>query len=71
MINPHNPSGFDEVIRYDGFWGAHYNKVTEQRLMPRIHDKMAPGGWPTSSLYEVAMNSLQSHRLAVGSMVNK
>lgn len=29
----------------------------------------APGGCPTSSLYDVAMNSLQSHRLVVGSMV--
>jgi hypothetical protein len=31
----------------------------------------APGGWPTSSLYDVAINSLQSHKLVVGSIVIK
>ncbi len=30
-----------------------------------------PGGWPTSNLYEVAINSPQSQKLAVGSIVNK
>ena len=30
-----------------------------------------PGGWPTSSLNEEVINSLQSHRLVVGSIVVK
>jgi hypothetical protein len=30
-----------------------------------------PGGWPTSSLNAEEINSLQSHRLAVGSIVIK
>ena len=30
-----------------------------------------PGGWPTSSLYAEAINSPQSQRLAVGSMVRR
>ena len=34
-----------------------------------IMKKGAPGGWPTCSLYAVAMNSPQSQKLAVGSMV--
>jgi hypothetical protein len=29
----------------------------------------APGGCPTSSLYDVAVNSIQSHQLAVDSQV--
>ncbi len=36
-----------------------------------IMNSGAPGGCPTSSLYEVAMNSLQSQKLAVGSMVSR
>ena len=31
----------------------------------------APGGWPTSNLYPLAINSPQSQKLAVGSMVAK
>ena len=31
----------------------------------------APGGCPTSSLYDVAINSLQSQKLAVGSIVRR
>ena len=30
-----------------------------------------PGGWPTSSLYDDAMNSPQSQKDAVGSMVER
>lgn len=30
-----------------------------------------PGGWPTSSLNADAINSLQSHKLVVGSIVDK
>ena len=30
-----------------------------------------PGGWPTSSLYEEAMNSPQSQNEALGSMVER
>jgi hypothetical protein len=38
---------------------------------PTIIKNGAPGGWPTSSLYDVVINSPQSQKLAVGSMVNK
>ena len=31
----------------------------------------APGGWPTCSLYALAINSPQSHRLVVGSIVDR
>jgi hypothetical protein len=31
----------------------------------------APGGWPTSNLYDVAINSEQSQRLATGSIVSR
>ncbi len=37
--------------------------------LPSIMKKGAPGGCPTSSLKAVAMNSLQSQRLIVGSIV--
>ena len=30
-----------------------------------------PGGWPTSSLYDEAMNSPQSQKEAVGSIVRR
>src|ERR1700677_4910378 len=33
--------------------------------------KGAPGGWPISSLWSIEMNSLQSQKLAVGSMVDQ
>ena len=36
-----------------------------------IMNKGAPGGWPTSRRYAVAMNSPQSQKLAVGSMVSR
>ena len=42
--NPLNPTGFDEVIRYDGVGAPHTNSVTGQRLMPHVHDKTALGG---------------------------
>ena len=42
-------------------------KIANRREI--IMNRGAPGGCPTSSLYEVAMNSLQSQRLAVGSIV--
>ena len=41
--NPRNPTGFDEVIRYDGVGEPHYNPVTMEDLMPHVHDKTAPG----------------------------
>jgi len=37
--------------------------------LAKIMKSGAPGGWPTSNLYAVAMNSPQSQKLAVGSMV--
>ena len=41
--NPKNPSGFDEVIGYDGVGKSHKNPVTGEDLMPHIHDKSVPG----------------------------
>ena len=41
--NPRNPTGFDEVIRYDGVGEQHYNPVAMEDLMPHVHDKTAPG----------------------------
>ena len=38
--------------------------------LPVSIKKGAPGGWPTSSLNAVVMNSGQSQKLAVGSMVS-
>lgn len=37
--NPKNPSGFDEVIGYDGVGKSHANPVTGEDLMPHVHDK--------------------------------
>lgn len=44
-------------------------KIIKNRA--RSMKKGAPGGWPTSSLYAEAMNSPQSQKLAVGSMVDR
>ena len=42
-VNPKNPTGFDETIRYDGIGKLHTNKVTGEKLMPHVHDKKAIG----------------------------
>ena len=42
-VNTKNPTGFDEVIRYDGVGSAHTNSVTGKKIMPHIHDKNTPG----------------------------
>jgi len=44
-------------------------KLAKKR--PNNMKKGAPGGWPTSSLYAVEINSPQSQKLAVGSMVKR
>ena len=44
-------------------------KIIKKRA--RSMKKGAPGGWPTSSLNAEAMNSPQSQKLAVGSMVDR
>jgi hypothetical protein len=41
------------------------------KMRPRIMNNGAPGGWPTSSLKAVVINSPQSQKLAVGSIVIK
>ena len=43
-VNPQNPTGFDEVLRYDGVGRAEVNKATGQLLIPHVHDKTAVGG---------------------------
>ena len=42
-----------------------------ENILARIINNGAPGGCPTSSLNAVAINSPQSQKLVVGSMVNK
>ncbi|WP_185966816.1 hypothetical protein [Clostridium sp. HBUAS56017] len=34
---------FDTKIRYDGTGKPHYNPVTEEELVPHVHDKTVPG----------------------------
>jgi hypothetical protein len=41
--NPKNPTGFDSEKRYDGIGSPHYDPVTQEYLMPHIHDKTVPG----------------------------
>ena len=43
-VNSKNPTGFDEVVGYDGTGKAHTTKVTEEVLMPHVHDKTVSGG---------------------------
>src|SRR5438093_452680 len=43
------------------------NKI---KILPSIRNKGAPGGCPTSSFMDVAMNSPQSQKLPVGSIVD-
>ena len=43
----------------------------KEKKRPMIIKNGAPGGCPTSSLNEVVINSPQSQKLAVGSMVNR
>lgn len=51
--NSKNPSGFDEVLGYDGIGKAHVNKTNGEKLMPHIHDKTAPGGVRTPEQWEI------------------
>jgi hypothetical protein len=44
-------------------------KAKRLKNLPNIWNNGAPGGWPTSSLYAVAMYSPQSQKLMVGSDV--
>ena len=43
-INSQNPSGFDEILGYDGVGKPHVNKVTGEKLLPHVHDKNCIGG---------------------------
>ena len=51
--NPKNPSGFDEIIGYDGVGKPHVNKATGESLMPHVHDKTVPGGVREPYPYEI------------------
>ena len=42
-VNPKNPTGFDEVVGYDGVGKAHRNKATKEALLPHVHDGNTPG----------------------------
>jgi len=41
--NPKNPTGFDSAKRYDGIGDSHFNPVTQENLIPHVHDKTVPG----------------------------
>ncbi|NLP27009.1 MAG: hypothetical protein GX365_06645, partial [Clostridiales bacterium] len=42
--NPQNPTGFDEILGYDGVGGSHHNKFTGQDVgTPHVHDPATPG----------------------------
>jgi hypothetical protein len=45
--------------------------ASKVNIRPTSRKKGAPGGCPTSSLYDAAINSPQSQKLAVGSSVDK
>ena len=51
--NPKNPSGFDEIIGYDGVVKSHVNKATGESLMPHVHDKTVPGGVSEPYTYKI------------------
>lgn len=51
--NPKNPSGFDDIIGYDGVGRPHVNKATGESLMPHVHDKTVPGGVRAPYPYEI------------------
>jgi RHS repeat-associated protein len=43
--NPQNPSGYDEVKRYNRTGRGEYNKVTKEEVpTPHVHDPETPGG---------------------------
>ena len=46
-------------------------KANNETILPNNKNVGAPGGCPTSSLYEQEINSPQSQKLAVGSEVRK
>ena len=55
-----------------------FTRTAACMLSPNIVNTLAmswntgfPGGWPTSSLYDDAMNSPQSQNDALGSMVSR
>lgn len=52
-VNPQNPSGFDEILGYDGVGKPHTNKVTNEDLLPHMHDPKAPGGVRPPNLDEI------------------
>ena len=54
-----------ELIQTATFSGATKN----EKSLPKSINNGAPGGWPTSNLYDVAINSPQSQKLDVGSIV--
>ena len=51
--NPKSPSGFDEVLGYDGVGKPHVNKITGESLLPHVHDKTVPGGVRAPYPYEI------------------
>ena len=42
-VNSKNPTGFDEIVGYDGVGKAHRNKTTKEALLPHVHDGNTPG----------------------------
>ena len=52
-LNPKNPTGFDEIIGYDGIGKAHQNSVTGEDLIPHVHDKTVPGDLRVPNVDEI------------------
>ena len=52
-VNSKNPTGFDEIIGYDGVGRVHKNKVTNEELMPHIHDDKISGQLRKPNIEEI------------------
>ncbi|MBS4770876.1 hypothetical protein KG090_06985 [Carnobacteriaceae bacterium zg-ZUI240] len=56
-LNPHNPSGFQEVKGYDGIGSEHTNSVTGIDIpTPHVHDKGTPGDICIPESWEIPGN---------------
>lgn len=53
-LNPHNPSGFQEIKGYDGVGESHFNKILQDYIhTPHVHDNTAVGGVRVAETWEI------------------
>ena len=53
-LNPHNPSGFQEIKGYDGVGESHFNKILQDYVhTPHVHDNTAVGGVRVAEPWEI------------------